>query len=178
MRGSLLIANPAMRRSCLLVCLVLVLGVPSPAQVLYVPRDHHSIQTAIDAALPGDTILVKEGTYFENIDFRGKALTLASYFILDRDVSHISRTIIDGSRALDPARASVVTFDSGEDSTSVVCGFTITGGTGSYIPDVHTEQSMKNWRNICGGGILMHRSGGKIIYNINTVFSAFNPLLN
>ena len=156
-----------MRRSCLLVCLVLFLGVPSPAQVLHVPGEHPSIQAAINAADPGDTVLVTEGTYFENINFKGKAITVASYFLVDSDTTHITRTIIDGSRAVDLTRASAVSLRSGEDSTSVLCGFTVTGGTGSYLPDVHTEpNNMKNWRNMCGGGIVMHRAGGKIVHNI------------
>ncbi len=155
-----------MRGSRLLVCLFLVLGVPSLAQIIHVPFDHPSIQAGINAAEPGDTILVAEGTYFENIDFVGKPLTLASHFLLDSDTSHINRTIIDGSRATDPTRASVVSLRSGEDSTSVLCGFTITGGTGSYLTDVHIEAFMRNWRNMCGGGVLMHHSGGKIIHNI------------
>ena len=155
-----------MRRSCLLMCLVIGLGVHTRAQVLYVPADHSSIQAGIDAAEPGDTVLVDEGTYFENIDFRGKALTLASHFLIDMDTTHISHTIIDGSRATDLTRASVVTFRSGEDSTSVLCGFTITGGTGTFLTDVHIDEYMRKWRNMCGGGIVIHRSGAKILHNI------------
>ena len=155
-----------MRRSSLLVCLLFVLGVPSLAQIIHVPADQPTIQAGIDITTPGDTVMVAEGTYYENINFKGKALTVASLFLLDADTAHISRTIINGSRATDPTRASVVTLCSGEDSTSVLCGFTITGGTGTYLPDVHTEKGMRNWRNICGGGILMHLSGGKIVNNI------------
>ena len=161
-----------MRRSFLLMCLVIVPGIQSLAQVIHVPRDQPSIQAGIDAAAPGDTVLVAEGNYYENINYKGKALTLASLFLLDSDTAHISRTIIDGSRATDLIRASVVTLCSGEDSTSVLCGFTITGGTGTYLTDVHTETGMRDWRYMCGGGILMHHSGGKIIHNI----IEYNPL--
>ncbi len=37
-----------------------------------------SIQTAIDNAVDGDEIVVAPGTYFETIDFLGKAITLRS----------------------------------------------------------------------------------------------------
>jgi hypothetical protein len=144
----------------------LVLGAPSLAQIIYVPSDQPSIQGGIDAAETGDTVLVSPGTYFENIDFKGKPITLSSHFLLDSDTVHIYRTIIDGSRTSDLTRGSVVSFRSGEDSTSILCGFTFTGGKGSYLPDVHIGSSMRNWRNMCGGGVLIHRSGGKIIHNI------------
>lgn len=42
------------------------------------PADYDKIQYAINAAEDGDTVLVMEGHYFENIDFRGKAITVSS----------------------------------------------------------------------------------------------------
>jgi hypothetical protein len=134
------------------------------AQIINVPADKLTIQAGIDSASNGDTVLVEEGTYFENIDFMGKAIVVGSEFIIDGDTSHISRTIIDGSQATDPDTASVVSFKSGEDTTSVITGFTITGGKGTAMNKIFEG----NPDAVCkvGGGICFYRSGGKATFNI------------
>ncbi|MCW9097684.1 MAG: T9SS type A sorting domain-containing protein [Ignavibacteriaceae bacterium] len=124
---------------------------------ILVPTDFLTIQAGIDAAQNGDMVLVDDGTYLENINYLGKAITVASNFIIDGDTNHISNTIIDGSEPSNPDSASVVTFNSGEDTTSVLCGFTITGGSGTLIPGQTARQ---------GGGVLCYESGTRIEYNI------------
>ena len=46
--------------------------------IIHVPVDQPTIQLGINAASNGDTVLVAPGTYFENVDFKGKAITLVS----------------------------------------------------------------------------------------------------
>lgn len=132
------------------------------AQIIRVPADQPTIQAAINAAFPGDTVLVADGTYYENIDFRGKAITVASQFIIDADTTHINETIIDGSKPNDPDSGSVVYFVSGEDTTSVLSGFTITGGTGT-----ETTEDANNIVTPCraGGGIFCYNGFAKILHN-------------
>ena len=132
------------------------LGFSLQAGIINVPADQPDIQSGIDAAANGDTVLVADGTYIENINFMGKAITVASYFLTDGDTSHIYATIIDGSQPSYPLLGSVVTFDSGEDNTSVLAGFTITGGSGTVIGNGTRH----------GGGIYIVNSTATIRNNI------------
>jgi hypothetical protein len=128
-----------------------------PPKTIHIPADFPHIQQGIAAADNMDTVLVAPGTYFENINFMGKKpLVVASQFILDGDTNHITNTIINGSQPLDPDKGSVVTFESGEDTTSVLCGFTITGGTGTFIEEAGNARF--------GGGVFIV-SGGKLLNN-------------
>ena len=86
---------------------------------IYVPDDFASIQQAICTARGGELILVRPGTYAENIDFAGKAVTV-------RSAQGPLVTIIDGSRS-----GSVVTFANSEGADSVLDGFTLRNGSGT-----------------------------------------------
>jgi parallel beta-helix repeat protein len=122
------------------------------AESLYVPSQHSTIQSAIDAAINGDTIIVSPGVYLENINFKGKAITVQSTDPNNPNV--VAATIINGSSPTDPNFGSVVIFKSGEDNNSILAGFTITGGTGSWLAvawDLHPVY----W-NRCGGGVLCY----------------------
>ena len=62
---------------------LLFLSICLYGQVINVPGDQPTIQEAINASVDGDTVLVADGTYYENINFKGKAITLASWFLID-----------------------------------------------------------------------------------------------
>ena len=79
-------------------------------------QSYTTIQSAINAASSGDTILVAPGTYKENIDFSGKNITLISS-------GGAASTIIDGD-GTEPA----VQIKHGETSAAVLAGFTIQHG--------------------------------------------------
>ena len=142
-----------MKTLCTVVILSYLLLAPALGDTIRVPQDQSTIQAGIDAAANGDTVLVADNTYFENINFLGKAITVASHYILNGDTNHIANTVIDGSQPSHPDSGSVVTFESGEDTTSVLTGFTITGGIGTlsevtYAGTVYLDR--------LGGGILVY----------------------
>jgi len=146
-----------------ILIIVLLITTCLYSTVINVPADQPTIQDGIVAAAETDTVLVAEGTYFENIDFIGKAITVASNFLIDADTLHIENTIINGSQPTDPDFGSCVMFLSGEDTTSVIIGFTLTEGTGCFAQSVNG--------NVCGG-IRCDNSSPKIISNIVTTNSA------
>lgn len=139
-----------------LMGLVIIMASTLTAQIIEVPNDQPTIQEGIQAANPGDTVLVAEGTYYENIRFQGKAITVGSHYLTTGDESFIDNTIIDGSTASDPDSASTVMFIGGEDTTSILRGFTIQGGGGTLI---------STWGYLSGGGVFCYASGAKILNN-------------
>jgi len=99
---------------------MLASAVLAKAATIHVPNDQPSIQAGIDAALSGDTVMVHPGTYSENIDFRGKPITVTS-------LQGAAVTIIDGG-----GRGPVATFVTGESLTSVLNGFTLQNGLSTF----------------------------------------------
>jgi len=108
-----------------------------PAAVIRVPADRPTIQSGINFAVAGDTVLVAPGTYFERLNLNGKAITLTSE-------SGPDVTIIDGSNV-----GTVITCRSHEGTNTVISGFTLQHGNSST-----------------GGGILLSGSSPTILNNI------------
>jgi parallel beta-helix repeat protein len=111
-----------------IVALLCIFGT-AHATIWYVHPDStlNSIQAGIGLCSTGDTVLVGPGTYVENINFNGMAITVTSEYGADT-------TIIDGSNPAHPDTGSVVLFVSGEDTTSVLNEFTLMNGSGIFDP--------------------------------------------
>jgi hypothetical protein len=78
--------------------LLIVNAISSESQTLRrVPEEYQTIQQAIQASANGDTVLVNDGFYPEQVNFLGKNIVLASHYILDQDSSHIYNTEINRS---------------------------------------------------------------------------------
>src|ERR1041384_187789 len=128
-----------MKTFAVAVVFALALGLASVAHAatIRVPADYASIQQAIAAAAPGDTVLVAPGTYGDNLTFLGKAITVVSE-------AGPAVTVIDGNSA-----GPVVGFTQGEPRTAVLRGFTVRHGASTFG----------------GGGVLVQNSSPTIADN-------------
>jgi parallel beta-helix repeat protein len=109
-----------------LATLLFLCSQPVYADVINVPADQPTIQAGIDAAVPGDMVLVADGTYKgagnKNLDFKGKAITVQSQ-------NGPANCIIDCEN---DGRGFY--FNSGEGADSILSGFTITRGQPPFYP--------------------------------------------
>lgn len=138
-------------RSLLILLGMIVISASADPATWYVPDDFDTIQEAIVGVGSGETIVVRSGTYGENIDFLGKAIILVSE-------SGAATTTIDGSSG----NSCVVKFTGGEGPSTVLEGFTIKGGTGNNLGS--------NQRY--GGGIYIYDSSPTIRDNVITLNTA------
>lgn len=128
------------------------------AAVIQVPSEVGTIQLAIEGASAGDTIMVAPGTYVENLNFRGKAITIES-------TAGPADTTLDASACtLGSEQCSGVVFVSGEGRDSVFRGFTITGGTGTIYEPTRRR----------GGGVYCNQTSPTIDDCIVVGNSAYN----
>ena len=159
-----------MKKMILIIGFLSILSVLNAATI-NIPADYATIQLGINAASNGDIVLAQPGTYVENINYNGKNITVASLYLTTQDISYISQTIIDGGNL-----ASVVKLESGEDSTAVLTGFTITNGNstgnspnggGIYISgsDVVIDNVIISDNSASGAG------GGMYLYNSDPVLN-------
>jgi hypothetical protein len=126
-------------------------GLGQAATITVGPKSNYdcgSIQAGIDAAANGDIVLVTPGEYVitEPITFRGKT-------IIVRSEGGSEQTIIRMDVPADAKRGSVVIFENGETNESILEGFTITGGTGSWVSTVSVY---------AGGGVYFNASSGTL----------------
>jgi hypothetical protein len=141
--------------------IILVLSCIAKAAIVHVPSDQSTIKAAISAATDGDTVLVADGMYIENVQILTKKIVLASEFIFDGNADHILNTIINGSTPSSSDTGSCVIIAGDAASQSAVRGFTITGGNGTRWLDISDGQIYRE-----GGGILIEAENVKIYDNI------------
>ena len=92
----------------------------SSGPVLEVPAVYPTIQSAINAACDGAEVVVSPGTYYERINFSGKAIVV-------RSTGGPEVTTIDAQ-----GTGTVVVMTNGEDVGTTLEGFTITNGSAFF----------------------------------------------
>jgi hypothetical protein len=113
------------------------------SRTLRVPNDYLTMQEAIHAAQPGDSIIVASGTY----RLYSGNITIIKHSIILKSENGTKKTIIEGT-----GKSPVITFV--EDSHSVIDGFTI-----------KTIDRKGISPNLEGGGIYCARSSSPTITN-------------
>ncbi len=113
-----------------------------------------AVQSAINASATGDTVLVYPGRYFENINFNGHSLTLASLELTTGNPAYIDSTIIDGNQ-----QSSCIYINSNE-SFAIMRGLLITNGIGHFFTSSHLHH---------GGGIFCENVGLLTIVNCRII---------
>ena len=108
-------------RTIVFFFLIFLLPAVSRSAVYYVPDDYPTIQMAVDATQDGDTVLVRPGTYDQNVSIKdGHDISLIS-------TEGPSETVICGQGLI-----TTVTIYEG-----IIDGFSITNGMGDPGPDNH-----------------------------------------
>ena len=85
-------------RKLFLTFMTLLLYSYAISTIINIPADQPTIQEGIDASADSDTVLVYPGTYYENINFNGKNITVGSLFLTTNDEQYINQTVIDGNQ--------------------------------------------------------------------------------
>ncbi|MBD3234952.1 MAG: hypothetical protein GF315_14615, partial [candidate division Zixibacteria bacterium] len=144
-----------------------LIGINGNAAIINVPDDYSTIQEAINNSINGDTIRVAPDEYFENINFNGHNVTVASWFIDMGDTSYISSTIVNGDNS-----GTVFVFENGENNVAHLIGFTIINGSAdsgggircvNSSPVISNNVIKQNYSNRGGGGIYAANNSAAII---------------
>jgi hypothetical protein len=96
---------------------------PARAAVHQITGPEQSIQAAIDASAPGDTVLVAPGHYLQRLTIQDRSLTLGSWTLTTGDTLWLEQTILDGD-----SLGTVLRIEAGPAEQIVVDGFTVQRG--------------------------------------------------
>jgi hypothetical protein len=147
------------------------------AGTINVPGDYPTIQQAIDAAVAGDLVIVAKGKFTENIDLKGKAITLQGAGRVGG--AGPRTTLINGGGGGGPC----VTIAMGEQGTTLITGFDIRSGTGKVVGSkrlgggIYISGASSPTINDCGIGFNTADLGAGVYIDLNCNPTFFDCLI-
>ena len=140
------------------------------ATTINIPSDYTTIQEGIDASVDGDTVLIAQGTYYENLILE-KEIVLTSHAINDNldsewlNNENINETIISGAQEpTNPNYGSCLIIRDGN-IQPVIIGLTFQDGIGTAMVENDTCELVVQRPERSGGAILMYKAYPTIMYN-------------
>ena len=140
------------------------------ASTINIPADYSTIQEGIDASVDGDTVLIAQGTYYENLILENE-IVLTSHAINDDLNSdwlnnvNIQETIISGAlEPVDPNKGSCLVIRDGNIAPTIL-GLTFQDGIGTAMVENDNCAIEINRPERSGGAILIFKAYPTIMYN-------------
>ena len=130
------------------------------SDTINIPNGYQSIQKRIDAAVQGDTVLVHQGEYFENLILSKEISLLSSGIFNDIESDWydsnnvIVNTIVDGS--YNGSCLSIIN----NNIKPIIKGFTFTNGNGTLVSEASCSPDYKK----TGGAIFIYQAYPTINY--------------
>jgi len=137
----------------------LVDKVEASPTTIYVPDDYTTIQAAVDAANPGDTIIVRASTYTENVDVNKEHLTIQSE-------NGAEVTVVQAANPDDYIFEVVADYVE-------VNGFTVKGAIESGRSGIYIGNEVTNC-HIVNNNAIDNYAGIMLYYSSNTIVSDNN----
>ena len=146
-----------------ILTMLILLSTFSLATTINIPSDYSTIQEGIDASLNGETVLIAQGTYYENLILE-KEIVLGRHALYDdlgsdwQANENINNTMISG----DHNGSCLIIRDGNIEPT--VLGLTFQDGIGTSLQG-QTDGCDLTTQKLAGGAILIYKAYPTINYN-------------
>ena len=136
------------------------------ATIINIHSDYSTIQEGINASVDGDTVLVAQGNYIENLILE-KEIVLASHALYDELNSdwtnniHVTNTRIMGGSPMNSKKGSCIQVSYGNIQPTIM-GFTISNGMGTsmLVDDCGVTRTERS-----GGAIMAYQAYPIVSHN-------------